>query len=63
MWLLHGHDGVVEGVGALIGMALDLDADEDGKTEPDPVAPEHGAIGFDIPLALQPLYPAQAGRR
>ena len=42
-------------------MALDLDPHKDGEAEPDAVAPQHGAIGFDIAFVLQPLYAAQAG--
>mgnify|MGYP003693755757 CR=1 FL=1 len=43
-------------LGPLVGMALDLDADENRETEPDAVAPQHGAIGLDIPFMLEPLH-------
>src|SRR6185436_7841117 len=35
---------------------------EGGEAQPDAVALQHGAVGFDVALALQALDAAQAGR-
>src|SRR3546814_10385749 len=44
-------------------MLLDLDLDIDGEAETEPAPVEDGTIAADIALLLQPLDPAQAGRR
>src|SRR3546814_18240692 len=44
-------------------MLLDLDLDIDGEAETEPAPVEDGTIAADITLLLQPLDPAQAGRR
>ena len=56
----HGEDRFLELGGALIGMAVDLDADEDGKAKANTAALQDGAIGLDIAVAFQPLYAPQA---
>lgn len=53
----------LEGGGAIVGMAVDFHADEDGEAEPDPLAPKHGAIGFDVAFAPQPMDAPEARRR
>src|SRR3546814_4900945 len=44
-------------------MLPDIDLDIDGEAEAEPATVEDGAIAADIALLLQPLDPAQAGRR
>jgi len=43
-------------------VTFDLHAEEHRQTEPDPLAPQHGAIALDVAVALEPPHAAQAGR-
>ena len=61
--LRHGEHRVLEAAGAVVGMALDAHADEDGEAEADPRAIERRTIRLDVTLAFQALHPAQTGRR
>src|SRR5437660_692815 len=59
----HCHNGVLKRFGLHVGVAADLHADEHREAKTEPVSLQHGSIGFDVTVALQPLDPAQAGRR
>ena len=58
--LRHGQNARLEGMHALVGVAIDLDPHEYRETKTDAVAPKHCAISLDVALALQALDPAQA---
>src|SRR6266851_2337653 len=60
--LRHLDDGLLERRRALVGVPVDLDADEDREPKADAVAPQRRPITFDVAIPLQALDAAQARR-
>src|SRR5262249_9552602 len=56
-YLRHRTDRLFEFDGALIGVAVDLHADEDGEAEADPVASQRSTIALDVSFRFEPLHP------
>src|ERR1043166_367642 len=58
----HRDHGFLKRFGLNGGVTADLDPDEHCETETEPVSLQHGSIGFDVTVALEPLDAAQARR-
>jgi hypothetical protein len=60
--LWHRNDRFLELKRALVGVPVDLDADEDLEAEPDAVTSQGRPITLNVPVALQTLDTTQARR-
>src|SRR3954451_9481582 len=60
--LRQSHDGFLEDHRSIIGVTIDLDPDEYGKAETNPVALQCRAVGFDIAVLFKSPNAPQAGR-
>jgi hypothetical protein len=54
----HCADSLLKRLGALIGMTVDLDANEDREAEADPITAQHGPVALDVSVTFEPLDPA-----
>ena len=59
----HRTDRFFELEGALVGVAVDLHADEDREAEANTIASQRSSIAFDVSFAFEPLDPPEARRR
>ena len=60
--LRHRADGFLELQGSLVGVAVNLHADEDREAETDPISSQRGAKALNLAFSFQPLDPPQAPR-
>ena len=60
--LRQSHDGFLEHHRSIVGVTIDLDPDEYGKAETNPVALQCRAVGFDIAVLFKPPNAPQARR-